>query len=389
MKSTLKASLTAILLTGVAAAPLASAFSVIGADAAYAKSDKANGGGGNGKSGNKGNSGNKGKSGSNGKSGQGGKTASNGSGKDPVGNFFRKLTGQEKKQAKSTGSSKKGAPTDVASGKPAKGSGMHPSELGNMNGALNANMNAVLAHVRNGNTNGPVGAMAMLAVAKSGAADAEELLGTAGAGEYAAVNDAVAASEEWSSVEEYLAAKEAAATAGEDFVVDEGIEAALSNVGQSDLDNAVAANETYASASDYFLAKEEAAFAETEFEIDQDIEDAAAALGTYDAERMAEYEAAEDTMAAVGDAEDNLLNLWNKNPGEVEVAEGETTPQEDLLELAYQKLEGYEDEIATAVEAGEARAADGEEVDDEIADDECEDTEGCEIDEEDMAAVTE
>ena len=42
---------------------------------------------------------------------------------------------------------------------------MHPSNLGKMNGPLNANVNALIAHVKNGNTNGPIGGMAALAVA--------------------------------------------------------------------------------------------------------------------------------------------------------------------------------------------------------------------------------
>ena len=45
MRKVLASSLTALLLTGVAVAPLATGFTILTADAAYAKSDKAKGGG--------------------------------------------------------------------------------------------------------------------------------------------------------------------------------------------------------------------------------------------------------------------------------------------------------------------------------------------------------
>ncbi|MCB1357090.1 MAG: hypothetical protein KDK53_11540 [Maritimibacter sp.] len=56
---------------------------------------------------------------------------------------------------------------------------LRPNQLGSMNGAMHANINAVLAHIRNGNTNGPVGALAGLAVADHDAAEAEGVIETA------------------------------------------------------------------------------------------------------------------------------------------------------------------------------------------------------------------
>jgi hypothetical protein len=48
--------------------------------------------------------------------------------------------------------------------------------LGNINGALTANINAALAHMRNGNENGPVGHVAALAAATASAEGGQVLL---------------------------------------------------------------------------------------------------------------------------------------------------------------------------------------------------------------------
>ena len=356
MRKVLASSLTALLLTGVAVAPLATGFTILTADAAYAKSDKAKGGGSDkaakGKSGEKG--GGKGKS-----------SASRGKGKDPVSSFFNRLTGRDK-SASGAGKTKTVGST-----------GMHPSELGNMNGALNANINAVLAHVRNGNTNGPVGVVAALAVANSGAEGAAEALATPEAGEYAAVNAAVAANEEYETIEDYLAAKEAG---GEDFVVDEDIENALANVGTSALNDAVDANADYASATDYFMAKIEAEEAGEDFVIDEDIEAASAALGTYDGEVASDLADAEAALEAKADAEADILSTWNKNTGDVE-------KEEALIGALNERLEGYEDDIAMAIEEGQGDE-DGDGEGDEVADDDCAEGEDCDLpDDEDMAAI--
>ena len=171
MKYSMKATLTAVMLSSVALVPAAAVSLMATADVAYAKSDKAGGNGnGNGNAGNRGNSGNNGKSGdraakSNGKSGDK-KSASRGASKS-LKSMIRSVTGQDKKATKRRSSGKvRLAKTDP----------MHPSNLGNMNGALNANINAVLAHIVNGNTNGPVGHLAALAVANVNAEGAQEIV---------------------------------------------------------------------------------------------------------------------------------------------------------------------------------------------------------------------
>lgn len=71
-----------------------------------------------------------------------------------------------------------------------------PNELGKMNGALHANINAVLAHIRNGQTtNGPVGLLAGLALADAAAAEAAAAAAetTELEAEFKALDDAIAA----------------------------------------------------------------------------------------------------------------------------------------------------------------------------------------------------
>jgi hypothetical protein len=98
---------------------------------------------------------------------------------------------------------------------------LKPNELGKMNGALHANINAVLAHIRNGQTtNGPVGLLAGLAVADgavgeaaakaaaleteaAGYVDLETALADAGVG---SVQDYLAARADGTLTEEQVAA---------------------------------------------------------------------------------------------------------------------------------------------------------------------------------------
>ena len=75
----------------------------------------------------------------------------------------------------------------------------HSSALGNINGALNANINAVLSHMRNGNENRPVGDVAALAAASASAEGGQVLL------DRAALFD-VLANSSCGSVEEYYSA---------------------------------------------------------------------------------------------------------------------------------------------------------------------------------------
>lgn len=133
-----------------------------GHGAAFAKGEKG-GGGGNG--GGERGGGDKGGNGRSGDSDRGNRDGNKGGGKGGSNG------------SKSAASASKGGQAAPAQSKAARKAGdLRPNELGKMNGALNANINAVLAHIRNGQTtNGPVGLLAGLAVADSVAAlSAEE-----------------------------------------------------------------------------------------------------------------------------------------------------------------------------------------------------------------------
>lgn len=154
----LKSSVAAAALSAIAVAPIVV---VLTADAAYAKSEKGNSGGGGGNE--KGNGGSNGSGGSNGKSSgakSNGNEAAAKTSKSKPGNasgllgLFKKNTVMKTKSA--------GAVTQKSKEK----GPLHPSKLGNMNGAINSSPNAKLAHIRNGNFNGPVGLAAALAVAE-------------------------------------------------------------------------------------------------------------------------------------------------------------------------------------------------------------------------------
>jgi hypothetical protein len=234
MTPTLKAALLATSMAAAALLPAAGLLTLVSADAAFAKGE----GNGNGNGGNGGGGGGRGNGGQgseargaqkeahgggrpdwagargNGGNG-GGRSDSARGGSDPISNFIRGLAGGEKRearaQARAATREARQAPTEFApltsvspSGRPARHSDMHPSQLGNMNGALNADMNAVFAHIRNGNQNGPVGALAALAVADAGVrnADAQLLLNA---------EEVTALLGEYDSVEEYEEAVEGGA----------------------------------------------------------------------------------------------------------------------------------------------------------------------------------
>lgn len=186
--------------------------------------------------------------------------------------------------------------------------GMSPSELGSMNGALHANINAVLAHIRNGNTSGPVGALAGLAMADYNAAGAQDLL------DLAAQYDALASALEeagFASMEEYEAALEAGET------------------------EAIAA-----------------------------IDDAKAALGdAADGEAPSEDDiaAAEAALADQQAAEDGILDAWNKS--------GEASDEEkaELLQALRDRLDAENEAIATTMEEVDLASATEEVAEEEPA----------------------
>ena len=300
----LRKHLIASLATAALAIPAASvSFVAFTAAPAFAKGGKGgggNGGGGAGKSRGGEDRGSRGKSGTRGggfgKSGQGGVASGNrGQGQGNSGARGQAARGTAK--AATTLAPETSAPAP-----------MRPNELGSMNGALNANINAVLAHIRNGNTNGPVGALAGLAVADHDASGAQDVVD--------------------------LGAQHTA------------LDAALADAG-------------YETLADYEAA------AETEgFEPVPAIDEALEALGDAvddeppTAEEIAEAEAA---LAALGDAEANVFAAWNKSDAATDEEKAA------LLEALRDRLAA--DNVAIDAAIGSAEADDGAEpsVDDEAA----------------------
>lgn len=148
-----------IAVSGLMLAPALPVIGSFDAGAAFAKSEKSEGGGGGG--------------------GKGAdKSADKGGGNKSGGKSAAKS--KDGKQKSAAVKSKKSAVAPVkkdvvakAKAKAVEGE-LLPNELGKMNGAMHANINAVLAHIRNGQTtNGPVGLLAGLAVADAAAAEIE------------------------------------------------------------------------------------------------------------------------------------------------------------------------------------------------------------------------
>jgi hypothetical protein len=363
MLNSLKAPFVAILLSSVAVVPAATISVLVTADLAYAKSDKSNGKGGSQRGGKS-----QGKSGSKSASSSRSGDRGNKSGSGGLSNLFEKLTGKDKKASRSSGG------TSVAK---AKDNPMHPSNLGNMNGALNANMNAVLAHIRNGNTNGPVGHLAALAVASSNAAGAQDIVDAEAL--FTNRDEALAAAG-FLSVEDYY----------NEIQKVKDIEEAIANLGDAEsspeLEGALA-NAGYDSdtALQDYLDDKDAGLTASDNEA---INEAIIALGgdptvtnegdNTTAER-ADPEvvlAAQDSIGALSDAELAILSYWNKNDG---VVDPDDTGDKELLQALHDRLVGYEDEITAAIPKEEEIAVEGCEEGDE----------GCVLDEpvEEVAAV--
>lgn len=176
------------------------------------------------------------------------------------------------------------------------------SEMGKMNGALNANIKAVLAHIRNGQvTKGPVGLLAGLAVADVAAATAAAELADLQASDAAFSELDTALSEAgFDTVEDYLQAKLDGTLTDEQLAAVESLDSLIEGVGGVSEDGTTLAEAP--PTEDEILAAEEAA--------------ADAALGVAGAE------------TAIGDA-------WNKD-GDLAA----------LLVLLRDKLAPYQDDIA-------------------------------------------
>jgi hypothetical protein len=244
----------------------------------------------------------------NGNGGGGGGNGGGGGGGNGGGSEKSKPESAKSKSAKAEGTVKKpkkaAADVEVAKVKPKKAADgeLHPSELGKMNGAMNANINAVLAHVRNGQiTNGPVGLLAGLAVADSGVAVAEDKVAELKelASDFDELNTALA-EEGFATPEEYLQAK-ADGSLTDDQIA--RIDPLVDAVGGTDESGLV-------------LAKTEP----TEAEI----------LAAEDAVGAAE--------GAVAGAEQAIIDAWNKD-GDAEA----------LLTALRDKLAPYQSEIDAAV----------------------------------------
>ena len=288
-----KKAASVMLVAALALSPVSLIIQPLGADAAFANNGKGGGGGGGG----------------GGAGGGGGKDNGNRGGGKAEGTGGAK--GGQKAAAASTGQ----APKPSRAAQPAateEGEIVFAArDLGNMNGALNANLNAVLAHVRNGNTNGPVGAVAGLVAADAalGDLDAEDVLARADAWEAynGALTDALG---DYPSVEDYIAARDAeAAYPGlksawdtqnglyQDALAAADPDAELLNPGPEPIDP----DFTAISELDALLATPPEGEAPSEDEV-------AAANGVTDAELA-------------------VLELWNKNPDATE----EITEEEQAL----------------------------------------------------------
>jgi hypothetical protein len=370
MIPTIKAGLLATTMAAVALIPAAGIVTLASVDFAFAKGG-GNGNGSNGGGGERGN-GNGGQAseargggseargggrpewaGSRGDGGNrsGGRSESVRHGGDPISNFIRSLTGEEKREVRAQPRAEpraaRQAPTahapqaSISPGKrPARNSDLHPSELGNMNGALNANINAVLAHVRNGNFEGPVGSLAALAVADAALAAAERTVNEGALADLLGIYG-------YASVQNYYDELEADPTMSR----------------HADLDAAIAAL-----GSNPELGEPYAFTPPTEDEI----ADATAALP--------------ELLVAQGVAEEGLLSLWNKN---TDANPDEFTPEESaLLDDLRTRLAGYETDIGQAMTEAETRAASVVADSDEQA--ACADEDSCEdlqTIEEDLAAI--
>lgn len=316
MKTPLKATLAALVMSSVAIGAIATAATIVSVEPAVAKSEKASG---NSES-------NRGKSEkARSKFSERGRPSerSTSSGKSGRGieGFFEKLTGQDRRTVNAQRSAKPAMPQNTAKVDEFENEVLLPSQLGNMNGALNANINAVLAHIRNGNGNGPVGHIATLAAASAAADGAQEVL------DRAALFDAIE-SAGYENLEAYYSALEG--TRGDPINME--IELAENR-------DEAAVEYGYLSYEDY-LGLLEVPGADPDDGIDNalknlgvDIVDrgdppADLALDSSDPSVASAEEALLDEAAA----EERILAYWNKNPGgEPDPDSGLTTDEERLL----------------------------------------------------------
>jgi hypothetical protein len=234
---------------------------------------------------------------------------SSGKGKSEAKSSEKRKAKQEKSAKSATNKKTTKAAEDgsmkAAKAKSAKAAGLAPNELGKMNGAMNANINAVLAHIRNGQTTkGPVGLLAGLAVADSSAlaaaGQAAEL--EARAAEFDALQAKVEEAG-FATVEDYLQARTDGTLTNEQLAVSGDIDTMIADLGGTD-------------ATGLQLAESRPEDAEI-----QAARDAAALAGQ-----------------AVTDAEQAIIDAWNKT--------GDATA---LLDALRARLAPHQTEIDATV----------------------------------------
>lgn len=178
-----------IAVSALCLSPLSTSLDLSPVGAAFAKGGDNGGGNGGGNGGSNGN----GNSGGNGK----GNSAANGN------------STNSKASTGGTTVRKKVKADTIVEDAVAESTKVKPNKMGKMNGALNANINAVLAHIRNGQTtNGPVALLAGLAVADGAVAAATDKAAAleAEAAGYVALESALADAG-IGSISDYIAGK--------------------------------------------------------------------------------------------------------------------------------------------------------------------------------------
>lgn len=312
--------IAALLLGSVAPMPFD-----LGAGPAFA--NNGNGGGGGGGNGGGGGGGNGGGGGGGGKGGEksAGKAGGNGNGGEKA--VERTVTREKPSAAKPKAQ-------QVAPAEDVGEITLAARDLGNMNGAMNANINAVLAHIRNGNYNGPVGAVAGLAAADAQAGDLDNA-------------DVLARAEAWESwrgtAVNLLGADYP--TVLDAYVVDR----AEYDAYQTALGTWNTANEAYQAAlADPAVPPEDAealnpgpAPMEVVFQPDDGIEALLAGQPVVTEPTPEEL----DLVNAVSDAEAAVLALWNKNPNDVD---GMSAEEQALLDQLRARFSASDPEAIVA-----------------------------------------
>lgn len=301
--------ITALLLGSVAPMPFD-----LGAGPAFANNGNGGGGGGNGGGGGGGNGGGGGGGGKGGEK-SAGKAGGNGNGGEKA--VERTVTREKPSAAKPKAQ-------QVAPAEDVGEITLAARDLGNMNGAMNANINAVLAHIRNGNYNGPVGAVAGLAAADAQAGDLDSA-------------DVLARAEAWESWR-----GTAVNLLGADYptVLDAYVaDRAEYDAYQTALGTWNTANEAYQAAlADPAVTPEDAealnpgpAPMEVVFQPDDGIEALLAGQPVVTEPTPEEL----DLVNAVSDAEAAVLALWNKNPNDVDGMSAEEQALLDQLRARF------------------------------------------------------